>query len=302
MAGTMKKDPFDGPPPPYDADNDSIAAFAAVGGTANSDGKDGQTTPRQGVLSKMVAFLQTTALCGSSATASKTATNELSDSRRRWIDVGSQSYTAQLDLYDLLSIRSWSGSLNIGVTPQAADKEHPAPAEMMIESHSGSLDINMAAFEVPKRDYFVSIDSHSGSVGGHLIHGRKTAVVAHSASISLRFTLSGASEHASSLSTATQSGQSTVTVLNPVHSAGASSSIKQLSSNHTTKSGSLVLRYPSDWEGTIEGRTHSGGLQLQGRGIEIIRREPHYVLAKKGTGDSNLNFETWSGSASVYFD
>ncbi|CAJ2502584.1 Uu.00g099780.m01.CDS01 [Anthostomella pinea] len=45
MAGTLEKDPFE-ELPPYDADNDSTAAFAAARGTANSDGEDGHTVTR----------------------------------------------------------------------------------------------------------------------------------------------------------------------------------------------------------------------------------------------------------------
>ncbi|KAK5121866.1 hypothetical protein LTR85_004437 [Meristemomyces frigidus] len=310
MGSTAEKTPF-GSPPPYEAGNNGIPTYAAAEDEADETIR---SAPRQGALSKVLALLLATDLCGLS-TGKATATGDRLDARKRFIDNGSQSLTAHFDLYDLLSIRSWSGSLNIGINPQPADKEHPVPAEVMIESHSGSVNVDMATFNAPERDYAVSINSYSGSIGGHLIHGRKTTVVTRSASISLRFTLSGASNHSSSLSTTSQSGQSDITVLSPISFAGGSQSveqqptthstspsIKQMSSFHSTASGSLVLRYPSDWEGTIEGHTQSGALQLHGRDIEVIQRGPHYVVAKKGTGDSKLSFHTASGSANVYFD
>ncbi|KAK3070208.1 hypothetical protein LTR53_010856 [Teratosphaeriaceae sp. CCFEE 6253] len=291
IRSSTEKAPFDDPPA-YKEHADLIASH-----TPEAE------APAQGMVSKVLAILQSADFCGLNTPKAVTMTddNNHTDSRRRFIDAGSQSLTAQLDLYDLLSIRAWSGSLNLGIRPHPAEKDHAVPAVLTIESHSGSVNVNMGGFDVPKRDYSVSINSHSGSIGGSLIHGRKTSVVCHSGSVTLSFTLSGANTDASTLSTLSESGYSDITVLSPGLLSMASTSIKQLSSTHATKSGSLSLHYPSDWEGTIEGRSQSGGLTLHGQGIEIVQQGPHYVYAKKGSGSSHLSFTSASGSASCYF-
>jgi hypothetical protein len=79
-----------------------------------------------------------------------------------------------------------------------------------------------------------------------------------------------------------------------------------MSSSHTSTSGALALRYPKEWEGTIEGNTKSGKIQIHGNGVEVVRQDSdklhHYLLARKGNGKSKLNFETGSGGVDIYFE
>jgi putative adhesin len=221
------------------------------------------------------------------------------DLRKRQIDTGSQSLTADFDLLDLLSIRSSSGSLSIGVHPQPADKENPVPAELLVRSSSGSVNVNFLAFAVPAREYQVSINSDSGSIGGTILHGRKTSIASKSSGIHVQLAPYESGDYASTLNARTVSGHQGVTVLSPSLHPGTS--IKAMSSFHSTESGSLALRYPREWEGTIEGRTGSGSLNLHGNDVDIISQSGHYVYAKKGNGSSRLSFHTESGSADVYF-
>lgn len=226
-------------------------------------------------------------------------------SRKRRIDTGSQAIAGDFDLYDLLSIRSYSGSISIGVHPQPADEENPVPAELLINSYSGKVSVDFPAFSAPERDYRISIDSKHGAVGGNVLHGHMTSVVSQSARIEMQFTPYATGDYSSTLRTASQSGAQHITVTSPVKDIGKA--ITHMSSVHSTMSASLGLWYPREWEGTIEGHTGSGSLNLHGGNLDIIRRgsyhnSGHYILAKKGNGNSTLTFHTGSGSADIYFD
>ncbi|ROW06898.1 hypothetical protein VMCG_03977 [Cytospora schulzeri] len=94
------------------------------------------------------------------------------------------------------------------------------------------------------------------------------------------------------------------------HSYSSSSSapaIRVLDSRHATTSAAIRVTYPSTWEGDIEADTMSGGLDVSGRGVEIIRREEEFpgykkhILARKGQEDvgGSLKCHSMSGSIKV---
>ena len=226
-------------------------------------------------------------------------------SRKQRVDTGAQSLGGEFELLDLLSIQSTSGSIGINIHPQPADKQNPVPAELMINSNSGTINVNFAAFDAPERDYRVSVSSRSGSVGGYILHGRNTSISSNSGSIDVQITPYAAKAYESSLRTSTMSSTQEISVLSPENEPGVS--IKGMSSSHNSNSGSLTLYYPKEWEGTIEGHTGSGNIQLHGGNLDIIRQNSiskagHYVLAKKGKGNSTLSFQTGSGSVDIYFE
>jgi hypothetical protein len=215
------------------------------------------------------------------------------DFRKRRISTGSQSLSGEFDLLDLLSVHSTSGSLNIGIHPQPADKENRVPAEVSITSQSGSINVKFPTFGIPEREYHVSISSQSGGIDGSILHGRRTSLATRSGSMNVRLQLAA---EESDLRTENGSGSQDITVLN------TGKRIKAMSSTHSSTSGSLALRYPREWEGMIEGHTQSGSSGFHGGGVDVIRRSGHYVLARKGNGNSTLRFRTGSGSVNVYFD
>jgi hypothetical protein len=226
------------------------------------------------------------------------------DLRKRQINTGTQALDDEFDLLDLLSIGSWSGSVNIGIQPQPVDEANPAPAEVLIKSHSGSISVNFAASDPPEREYHVSISSHSGSIHGAILHGRRTSISSHSAEIDVQLTPYGAGDYGSTLSTTSSSGRQDIILLSPTKPLGML--IKEMSSVHSTASGNLVLRYPKDWEGTIEGHTKSGKIQVHGGDLEIMPRSSlrtvgYNLHAKKGNGNSTLKFYTGSGNVHIYF-
>jgi hypothetical protein len=247
----------------------------------------------------LLALVGTTALllglfkCGFRGPNIREAITDHMDFRKRRISTGSQSLSAEFDLLDLLSIHSTSGSLNIGIHPQPANKENPLPAEVSITSHSGSINVNFPTFSIPEREYHVSISSQSGRIDGSILHGRRTSLATRSGSMNVRLQLAAGE---SDLQTETGSGSQYIKVLN------TGKHIQAMSSTHSSTSGSLALRYPREWEGMIEGRTQSGSWGFHGGGVDIIRRSGNYVLARKGNGSSTLRFRTGSGSVNVYFD
>jgi hypothetical protein len=264
-------------------------------------GANGRPRQRIHKLKKrfLFALVGTTALllglfkCGFRGPNILEAITDHMDFRKRRISTGAQSLSAEFDLLDLLSIHSTSGSLNIGIHPQPADKENPVPAEVLITSQSGSINVNFPTFSIPEREYHVSISSQSGGIDGSILHGSRTSVATGSGSMNVRL------QHAadeSDLRTETGSGSQDITVLN------TGKHIKAMSSTHSSTSGSVALRYPKEWEGMIEGRTQSGSSGFHGGGVDVIRRNGHYVLARKGNGNSTLRFRTGSGSVNVYFD
>jgi hypothetical protein len=247
----------------------------------------------------LLALVGTTALllglfkCGFRGPNILEAITDHMDLRKRRILTGSQSLSAEFDLLDLLSIHSTSGSLNIGIHPQPADKETPVPAEVSIISQSGSINVDFPTFSIPEREYHVSISSQSGGIDGSILHGRRTSLATRSGSINVRLHLAA---EESDLQAENGSGSQDITVLN------TGKNIKAMSSTHSSTSGSLNLRYPREWEGMIEGHTLSGSSGFYGGGVDVIRRSKNYVLAKKGNGNSTLRFRTGSGSVNVYFD
>jgi hypothetical protein len=226
------------------------------------------------------------------------------DPRKKRIDTGSNSLDAELDLFDLLSIHSTTGSINVGIHPQPADEQNPVPAELFISSHAGRVSVNFHPFNAPERDYHVAINSRHGSVEGAILHGRKTSMVSNSGSLDVQIAPFGSGNYSSSLHTSSDAGSQDLTLLSPSKQPGTS--INGMSSMHSSNAGSLVLRYPREWEGMIEGHTRNGNLRLHGGNLDIIRRSSfsasgHYVLARKGNGNSTLYFHTSSGGIDLYF-
>jgi len=107
-----------------------------------------------------------------------------------------------------------------------------------------------------------------------------------------------------SLTTESHSGRTVLTLREPYDDTDVI--LSDLQSRHTTVSGSLELRYPSKWEGTLAGSTVSGSLNLRGHDLKIIRDDKmgstHRAEATKGHGNSYMHFESVSGSASITVD
>ena len=229
---------------------------------------------------------------------------DITEGREERIDAGFQSLRGEFNLYDLLSINSTSGSLKLRVHPQPADEQNPVPAELLISSLAGQISLDFPAINAPDRDYRVSIDSHHASIDGQILHGRMTSITSKTGSIAVALAPFAADDYASTIRTSSHTGAHTVSVLSPVERGVP---IKRMSSVHNVHTGSMILHYPKEWEGTIEGDTKVGSLNLYGDDLQIIRQDSgnlvgRYVLAKKGSGNSTLNFHMSVGSVNIYFD
>lgn len=240
---------------------------------------------------------------GSLSQASTLLTQEVPDteSRRTIINVGSGSVSGAYALRDYLSIRTTTGSISITVDPQAADPNYPKPAVFEAYATAGSIRIDFPTRgAIPDRVYEVTVHSDMGSISGTFIHGQHTSLSALSGSISATI-LPYSAGNRSALRTDTMSGQTAVTVLAPYEDPGTV--MGSMESSHRSKSGSMKLVYPQEWEGTVEGRTVSGSLRMHGRDLEVVREDKGYVgnhvVARKGKRNSRMEFDVMSGSVTA---
>lgn len=223
------------------------------------------------------------------------------NSRETRINAGSSSISGHYNLLDLLSVTTQSGSINVDVTPKEASKDDK-PARLECVSRSGSISVQMpprdSFSELPERDYQTIVKTQQGSISGRLVHGTSTVVESQSGSLAFDLLPYSASDE-STLKTHSQSGMTQVNVASP----HTGSTMKHMTSSHTTGSGSLHLTYPQAWEGKISGGTNSGSITLRGRDVvtDEYNAARHYVRAHKGKGhlDGKLDFGTGSGSVDI---
>ena len=97
-------------------------------------------------------------------------------SRSTIINQLSQSVTGTFPLYDLLSITTMSGSINITVIPQPASSSAKAPAALRLSTMSGAINVTMEPFlnndtlmVLPERVFNFSVKSMSGPVNAALV-------------------------------------------------------------------------------------------------------------------------------------
>jgi len=243
--------------------------------------------------------------------------------RRTVIDSPTHSIDGSYKLYDLLSLRSGSGSISVSVKPQPADPSDPnKPAVFSAWSGSGSIDVDFVAFpdSIPARQYRTFVTSHSGSISGSYLLGAETEIKSQSGSlegITLQPVVPESSEdtHAKSgmhLYTSSKSGSHGIRILSPsrpfaVDGAADDRNISVwtgFQAHHSSYSGSQHIEYPAEWEGTLVLKSRSGGLNVVGEGVSIIKNEHGIVgrtlVASKGdAGKGRISCTSVSGSIHV---
>ncbi|KAI1152997.1 hypothetical protein F4825DRAFT_285404 [Nemania diffusa] len=192
-------------------------------------------------------------------------------------------------LYDMLGLHTTSGSVAVSITPQAALATAPKPAVLSLSTISGAVSatepIHAPGEEIPPRAYLVDVRSTSGTVSGALAFG--AALTAHATASSLGLDLlpvvvdvdALTPESPAQLETITTSGAIAVRVLEPVFYdgqgkvlAGAKAKVLDcLEATHKSTSGSIGLRYPQSWEGTLYAHTTSGQLVAKGKDLKILK-------------------------------
>ena len=230
------------------------------------------------------------------------------------IHTGSGSVSGTYPLYDLLKVSTQSGSISVDVDPQEASRSEPKPAVLELHSTSGTVSVdtpmlatnNKSALssKVPYRDYQTQISSNSGSLQVTLIHGSSTTLTSSSGAVRAALSPLGPPEEESYLYTKTRSGSTDITVFPSV--SHPRKPMRQFYGDYRYQSGSLKIRYPEEWEGTVQGQTSSGSISVEWPGLHIIRRTLPTIRTLlsvfkgvKGHGDGTLRFQGASGSVSL---
>lgn len=153
-----------------------------------------------------------------------TPTSPLS-SRRTIVDTVSGSISGAYPLEDLLQISSQSGSVNVQVVPYPADPFAPMPADLEIQTSSGSIKALLPAQSIlfpnytpPPRNYITRVHSNSGSVGGSYYLGSDSHFKTNSGSIKIVAlpVLQADTEKANVFETHTLSGSTAVDIQDPI--------------------------------------------------------------------------------------
>jgi len=222
------------------------------------------------------------------------------NTRRTFISSGSSSLQGHFKLYDLLSISSTSGVIDVTVEPQEADPKNPKPAELVVDSRSGM--VNLGTTRTPlAREYITTVESRDGQIHGTILHGSKTLIKSQSGQINLDVV--PYSDKPSNLHISSASGRQQINVLSPIAASSRSGSLGRMQSTHTSQSGAMQLSYPPEWAGKIDGSTSSGSIEVRGVGVDVIDKGQHYIRAEKdaGEGKSELIFRGQSGSVGLRF-
>ncbi|KAL8829108.1 MAG: hypothetical protein Q9191_002196 [Dirinaria sp. TL-2023a] len=228
--------------------------------------------------------------------------------RETVIDMQSGSVTGSYSLYDLLSIHTTSGHIDITVSLHNASSEDPKkPASLHLSTASGSIRVrtshlssyssSSSSSQIPDRQYETEISSRSGSLDAILVHGTHTSLKTNSGSITAALSPHGPNSTRSEVLTSSNSGHTDVTVYPLL--GDASAPVRQLYADYRHGSGGLVLSYPSMWEGTVQGTTASGGINVKWDGMRVVKDRKGLIgrefEAVKGQGEGVLKFKGYSG-------
>ena len=251
------------------------------------------------------------------------------NSRRTKIETTSGAISGTYALRDSLEVKSGSGSIDVGVEPKEAAKSDPkdAAADLLVKSHSGSLNIECPARHdetqgmIPVRRYNTRIETQSSSIDGRYLLGESTTFKSHSGSLDVYVLPVTTNAWNQTLYTSTTSSTTSLNLLEALtaipFATGAGSVnpdppyqsrwlMGAIHSVHKSNSGSIDLKYPWHWSGMMDGRSVSGSMSVQGKGVEIIRDDrlpgKRILKAKKGIGNSTMVFKTTSSSVDVQFE
>lgn len=219
-------------------------------------------------------------------------------SRETIIDVGSTSVTGSYPLYDLLSIHTSSGSINVDIVPKNASRQNVKPAVLRLSSYSGSIRASTSTLSVPDRDYQTSISTSSGSIDARILHGLRTSLRSLNGRITADLYPYGHNDSKTDVEVHDTSGRMDITVHSSLSHPTAP--LRKLYGYYRGVSGSLTLFYPAQWQGTVEGTILSGSVDLDWQGLKVVQdgRQGHVsrvIKAVRGEGEGKLEFHETSG-------
>lgn len=222
-------------------------------------------------------------------------------SRQTHLQTISGSISGKFALFDLLSVTTKSGSVNINVDPQEAAQGSSNPAVFMVDTLSGSIRTDFNRKRIPERDYQTFVNTTVGSVDGTFIHGSRTEMNSIAGLVTADILPFKSGNYQSEIYTQTHSGQTSLTLRAPYKAKKVP--MTGLISTHKSTSGGLDVTYPEEWTGHIDGTSLSGALHLQGKELELLNENDtpgkNHVEAKKGNGASTLSFDTTSGGCEI---
>lgn len=239
------------------------------------------------------------------------------------VDNGHDSITGRYPLFELLTLSTTSGAINVAVVPQPADPINPdEPARLRIRSQSGSIAVSFTAPAVasipelenqmvgcaeygngkyqnphtlPLRPYEIEIETDSGTISGRFIVSTSVHLSTKSGSINANLIpIASDLEQSISIFTQTTSGSQHIHLTNPVYlyssqrDGSRSSATRAPAAHFSHGGGSMQIRYPSDWVGIVRAPPGSGSTNLVGQGMNVVRREDGSVEGCKsgdGRGD-----------------
>ena len=220
-------------------------------------------------------------------------------SRDTIINVESASVTGSYPLYDLLSVHTDSGSIDIEIEPKNASIANIKPAVLHLTSNSGSVRGVTSTTAVPNRDYHSSFSTSSGSINAVALHGFRTWLRSINGHITADLYPFGHNDSRSEIEAHCSSGAMDLT-LHPSLS-HPQAALKKLYGYYRGGSGNLDLFYPGTWEGTFEATTMSGSIDLDFEGLKIVKDGKEGSAKRKieglrGEGEGNLFMYESSGS------
>lgn len=229
------------------------------------------------------------------------------DARDIIIQTTSGSVKGAYPLYDLLSVNTLSGSIDISLDLQEISAITPKPAKLFINTLSGTVHVNTPLLAtpytpIPFRDYQTDITSQSSSIDIIIPHGTSSNLRSQSGHVSAALHPCGGPTLRSSISSNVASGATRITVhRSRTH---PTSPLRKFYASHHQQSGSLRLHYPGQWEGHIAGETMSGSVHIDWPGVNIIRDDrsgwvQRRIQATKGDGEGQLQFSTLSGNVDL---
>ncbi|KAL6713484.1 hypothetical protein ACLMJK_008949 [Lecanora helva] len=220
-------------------------------------------------------------------------------SRDTIIDVASASVTGTFPLYDLLSIHTNTGSISVDVVPKNASRVTVKPAALRLSSNSGSVRNTIPTSSVPDRDYQTSISTSSGSIDAVILHGLRTSLRSINGRISAQLYPYGHNNSRSDIEVHSTSGNKDIRIRPSI--SHPLDPLRKLYGYYRGVSGSLNLFYPAQWQGSIDGTTSTGSINLNWQGLKVVKdgsdgSAKRRVQAVRGKGEGRLEFHETSGS------
>ena len=210
-------------------------------------------------------------------------------------------------LYDLLSVTTSSGSIDITVSLHGPVANSPdKPAKLTLNASSGSISLKILGIDtpslIPSRNYISHISSQSGSIQAKMLHGSSTTLQSSSGSIQASVYPHGPHNVPSHIKTSSSSGTTDFTLHSSLYC--STTPLRNLHGTHRGSSGRMKLTYPAQWQGHISGTTVSGRVNIDWPGIQVNIDRPNgfagrEIQAVHGRGEGKLNFNAVSGSVTL---